>query len=130
MSLISSIAKSAICSLETTVSDEARSSSFVLKRVPDIVFAEKYPRVSETTSKGESATTSSVDLGWAGDGPELLAAAGATWARPVRETKIAAQDRAATETRRRRCGRWTEFMVQAKVGIAEANGRRSEVREV
>jgi len=31
--------KSDICSFVITVMDEARSSSFVLKRVPDIVFA-------------------------------------------------------------------------------------------
>jgi hypothetical protein len=39
MSLISSIAKSDICSFVITVTEEARSSSFELKRVPDIVLA-------------------------------------------------------------------------------------------
>jgi hypothetical protein len=38
MSLISSIAKSAICCFVTTDTDDARSSIFVLRRVPDIVF--------------------------------------------------------------------------------------------
>jgi len=34
------MAKSAICSFDLTEIDDARSSSFELSRVPDIVFAE------------------------------------------------------------------------------------------
>jgi hypothetical protein len=94
-SLISSIAKSDICSLVITVIDWPRSSIFELRRVPDIVFDWKYPVVSATTSNGESSTKVSSDclatagsigtvLGFApGAGAavsSVLGAGGASWA--------------------------------------------------
>ena len=75
MSLISSRAKSAICSFVTTLIDMPRSSIFEFSRVPDIVFGAKYPRESEMTSKGDRTTVS------AAGGLEVdLTGAGATWA--------------------------------------------------
>src|SRR6478736_2745051 len=56
-SLISTIAKSLICSFVITVIDWPRSSILELRRVPDIVLEAKYPLFSATTWNGDSSST-------------------------------------------------------------------------
>src|SRR4051812_19974629 len=59
MSLMSTEAVSTSCCLVMTVMEEARSESFVFRRVPDMVLVALYPLLSLLTTNGESSTAGS-----------------------------------------------------------------------